>query len=93
MDAVAVELAGRDVVEIAVPDVLGALRQRDALELAPALTVEQAKLDLFGIRGEQREVGSAPVPGRAERMRRAGRKPHATAPGREKLQQAAEQQG
>ena len=45
------------------PDVLGALRQRDALQLAPALAVEQAKLHLLGIGGEQREVGAAPVPG------------------------------
>ena len=46
MHAVTVELARGDVVEIAVPDVLGALRQRDALDLAPALAVEQAELDL-----------------------------------------------
>ena len=49
VDAIAIELAGRDVVEIAVPDVLGAFRQLDPLELAAALTVEQAKLDLFCI--------------------------------------------
>ena len=44
--AIAVELARYDVVEIAVPDILGPLGQRDALELAPALAVEQAELDL-----------------------------------------------
>ena len=69
--AIAVELARHDVAEIAVPDILGALRQRDALELAPALVVEQAKLDLLGIGGKQREVRAAPVPGRAQRMRGA----------------------
>ena len=75
--AVAVELARRDVGQIAVPDIVGALRQRDALELARALAVEQAELDLRRIGGEQREVGAAAVPGRAERMRRPGGQSHA----------------
>ena len=66
---IAVELARHDVAEIAMPDVLAALRQRDPLELAPALAVEQAKLDLLRIGGEQREVGAAPVPSGAQRMR------------------------
>src|SRR6267154_2792161 len=57
VDAVAVELSRRDVVKIAVPDVLGTLRQFEALELAAALAVEQAKLDLFRVGGEQREIG------------------------------------
>ena len=47
VDAIAVELPGRDVVQIAVPDVLGALGQFDAFEFAAALAVEQAQLDLF----------------------------------------------
>ena len=51
-----------DVVEIAVPDVLGALGQFDPLELAAALAVEQAQLDLFRIGREQREVGAPSVP-------------------------------
>ena len=49
MNAVAVELTRRDVVQIAMPDVVGALRQRDALDLAPAIVVEQAKFDLSSI--------------------------------------------
>ncbi len=71
--AIAVKLSGRDVVEVAVPDVLGALGQRHAMQFAPALIVEQAQFHLFGIGGEEGEVGAAPVPRRAERMRRARR--------------------
>ena len=73
VDAIAVELARLRVGQIAVPDVLGALRQRDALGLVAAGLVEQAELDLFGGRREQREVRAAAVPGGAERMRRACR--------------------
>ena len=64
--AIAVELAGRDVVEIAVPDVFGTLRQFDALELAAALAVEQAELDLFRVGREQRKIGAPAVPTRPE---------------------------
>ena len=46
--AIAVELAGLRVGQIAVPDILGALRQRDALDLAPSGRIEQAELDLLG---------------------------------------------
>ena len=37
------------------------------------LAVEQAELDLRRVGGKQREIGAAPVPGRAQRMRGAGR--------------------
>ena len=66
VDAIAIELPGRDVVEIAVPDVLAALRQFDPLEFAAALAVEQAKLDLFRIGREQRKVGAPSVPACSE---------------------------
>src|SRR5579871_4267898 len=62
VDAIAIELAGRDVVEIAVPDVLSALGQFDTFELAAALAVEQAEFDLLCIGGEQREIGAAAIP-------------------------------
>ena len=62
VDAIAIELPGRDVVEIAVPDVLVALGQFDPLEFAAALAVEQAKLDLLRIGREQRKVGAPSVP-------------------------------
>ena len=66
VDAITIELPGRDVVEIAVPDVLVALEQFDPLEFAAALAVEQAKLDLLRIGREQRKVGAPPVPGCSE---------------------------
>src|SRR6188472_3804864 len=62
VDAIAVELTRRDVVQIDVPDILGALRQFDAFEFAAALAVEQAELDLLGVGREQRKVGTPAVP-------------------------------
>ena len=58
--AIAVELAGRDVREIDMPDVVGPLRHGDALGLAPSLAVEEAQLDLGGVGRKQREVGPRP---------------------------------
>src|ERR1700747_803649 len=92
VNPVTVELSRRDIIEVAVPDILGAFRQRDALDLAASMAVEQAKLDLFGVCRKQREIASAPVPCGSPRMPRAGRN-HTTAPEREKLSQGAEQQG
>src|SRR3954447_7539690 len=66
IDAVAVELSRRDVVQIAVPDVLGPLRQFDPLDLPSALAIEQAELDLFGIGGKQGKIGPSSVPGCSE---------------------------
>src|SRR5258708_3525032 len=65
---VAVDMARHDVVEIAVPDVLGPLGERNPFKLAPALAVEQTKLDFLRICGKQREIGSAPVPTGSERV-------------------------
>jgi len=48
IDAVAIELAGLGVGQITVPDVVGALGQRDAVELVAASAVEQTELDLLG---------------------------------------------
>ena len=42
------------------PDLVGVLRQRDALDLASALAVEQAQLDPGGVGREQGEVDAAP---------------------------------
>ena len=62
VNAIAIELPGRYVVQVAVPDVFAALGQFDAFEFATALAVEQAKLDLLGVGGEQRKVGAPAVP-------------------------------
>src|SRR5207245_10352185 len=93
VNPVTLELSRRDIIDVAVPDILGAFWQCDALNLAAAMAVEQAKLDLFGVCRKQRETASAPVPCGSQRMRRTGRNPHTTAPEREKLSQGAEQQG
>ncbi len=68
--AIAVEQAGPRFGQVAVPDEVGALRHVDPLDLAPALRVEQAKLDALGVLGIQREVDAGAVPGRAERRGR-----------------------
>ena len=79
VNAVAIELPGRNVIEVAVPDVLAALGKFDALELAPALAVEQAKLDLLRVGGEQRKVGAPAVPACTEAREGSGRQTHALA--------------
>ena len=73
VNAVAVELARRNVVQIAVPDVFGALGQFDALDFAAALAVKKTELDLLRIGGEQREIGAASVPACTEARGRSGR--------------------
>ena len=93
VNAIAVELARLGVGQIDVPDVLGALRHRDAVDLVPPALVEQAKLDLLGGAGEQREVRAAPVPGGAERMRRARGDSPVRLQERDRWQQAVEGQG
>src|SRR4051812_32345302 len=77
MHAIAVKLPGRHVVEVAVPDILGAFRQLDALQFAAPLTVEQAQFHLLRVRRKQREVGAPTVPACAEPGPRAGGQSHA----------------
>src|SRR5688572_14899376 len=62
VNAIAIELARRHVIQIAVPDILGALRQCDAFEFTTSLTVEQAKFDLLRVGGKQRKIGTPAVP-------------------------------
>jgi hypothetical protein len=66
---VAIERAGTDSRQIAVPDLVGIFGKRDPVDLAPALGVEQAKLDPLGMGGEDREIGARAVPPRAQRAR------------------------
>src|SRR5258707_2610556 len=40
MKPVTVQPSWRDIIEVAMPDILGAVRQRDALDLAPTMAVE-----------------------------------------------------
>ena len=71
IDAIAVELSRRDIVQIAVPDILGAFGKDHTFDLATAMRVEQAQLDFFGVSREQREIRSAAIPARAETDGRA----------------------
>ena len=45
--AVAVEQPGPRFGQVAVPDLVGVLRERDALDFAPALRIEEAELDFL----------------------------------------------
>ena len=71
VDAVAVDGAGPDLGQVAVPDLVGVFGQLDALDLLVAGAVEQADLDLGGVGREEREIGALAVPGRAAREGRA----------------------
>lgn len=62
VDAVAVELPGSDVREVAVPDLVCVLGQQNAVKLLPPLGVEKRQLNLLRVLGEECEVHSAPVP-------------------------------
>jgi hypothetical protein len=75
MDAVAVELVRPGIRQKPVPDHVGLLRQRNpsALDLR-VRGVEEAKLDLGGMRREQREIDADSGPGSSEGIGVAG--PH-----------------
>ncbi len=68
MDAVTVDRARSRIRQIAVPDLVGVLRQHDALDLALAGGVEQAELDFCRMRREQGEIDAQAIPRGAERM-------------------------
>ncbi len=68
LDAVAVELAGLQLGEEAVPDVVGAFGEPDAVRLGPPEIVEEAQLDAGGVFGKEREVDAVAAPRRAERV-------------------------
>jgi hypothetical protein len=64
MDAVAVELVRPDIGQKPVPDHVGLLRQRNPTTLDLRVSgVEEAKLDLGGVRREQREIDTDSGPG------------------------------
>src|SRR5258708_24809451 len=79
VNAIAIELSRRNVVQITVPYIFGTFGQFDALEFAATLTVEQAKLDLLRVGGEQRKIGAPAVPACTEPRERSGGQSHASA--------------
>src|SRR5687768_11365640 len=66
VNPIAVDQAGPGLGQVAVPDVVGALADLNALDLAPSARIEQAKLDALGVLRKQREVDPRAVPGRAQ---------------------------
>jgi hypothetical protein len=57
--------------EISVPDFVGAFRQIEARDFAPAGRIEQAKFNALSMGRENGEVGAETVPGGAKRIGRA----------------------
>ena len=62
MDAVAVERAGPDTGQIAVPDLVGVFRQHHALGFRAGLFVEQAQFDAVCVSGKDRKIGAVSIP-------------------------------
>src|SRR5690606_28836281 len=69
--AVAIDEPGARLRQVAVPDLVGALVERDAPDLVASVVVEQAQLDQQRVAREQREVDAFAVPGGAQRIRPA----------------------
>ena len=66
--AITVQQAGTRLGQIRVPVGVGALANVNALSLVPAAGIEQAQLDLRGVRGEQREIYALAIPGGTARV-------------------------
>ena len=62
-----VELAGADFRQVAVPHEVGALAQRETLDLAPPASVEKAKLHALRVFGVKGEIDARAVPRGAKR--------------------------
>src|SRR5260221_12198775 len=67
IDTIAVEGPRPRIRQIAVPDFVGIFRQRNAVDLANTLRIEETELDPLGVRREHGEVDSLAVPRRTER--------------------------
>src|SRR5262245_5354224 len=82
VDAIAVELSWAHLVEMHMPDILRALWHDHTCVFAGSDRIEQAELDLFGMRGEQREVGASAIGRCPERIGRPRRNAHSRLPRR-----------
>jgi len=67
MDAVTIHRPRTRIGQIAVPDLVGVLRQHDPFQLAPPVPIEQAQFDLGGMCGEECEIHPQAIPGSAQR--------------------------
>ena len=70
---ISVQCAGFDFRQVAVPNLIGVLRQDDTSQLAIAARVEDTQFDFFRVLGEEREIHTAAVPCCAQRIRTAGK--------------------
>ena len=68
VDAIAINRAWPRIWKVAVPHLVGVLGELDPFELAAACVVEQAKLDLCRVGGEQRKIDAEAIPRRAARV-------------------------
>ena len=66
MHAISIHRPGSRLRKVPVPDFIGVFRQLEPLQLLLAIDVEKAELDFRCIRGEQGEIHTQAVPGRAE---------------------------
>ena len=62
--AIAIDLTGVGVGQVAVPDLVGVLGQFDALDLGFTAGIEQAQLHFGGVCGKDGEIHAQAVPGR-----------------------------
>ena len=77
VDAIAVELTGADVRQIAVPDLIGPIAKTDLVRLdSVVLAMKQAQLDRGRVFGKEGEVDALAVPRGAERVWFTGQDAH-----------------
>src|SRR5215470_13038112 len=76
---ITVALSRLDIGEMNMPDVVRAFRQHKPYALALSCFIEHAKLDLLGMRGEQREVRATTVGSGPEWIRRPRGQAHHSA--------------
>ena len=62
VDAIAIEVPGPNLGQIAVENLVGILRQLDPVDLPVRRAVEQAELHLRRMGGEKREIGALSIP-------------------------------
>ena len=69
INTISVQRSGFDFRQIAVPNLIGVLRQYDTPQLAIAARIEDTQFDFFCVFGEEREIHAAAVPRCAQRVR------------------------
>ncbi len=68
VNAIAIEQSGAHIGQTAMPYLVRIFGQRQTCDFARSIRIEQAKLDFFRTRREQREIHAVSVIGRAQRI-------------------------